>query len=137
MSQNELAKRVMKGRSYINYVVSGKNRTAKNKQSKPGPASVERIARALDIPVDDAFKAAGWPQYVGKSLAKADTAKGADRAIKVVRPSDAGTGAASEVRIDLAGKMHLILVSEGGPLTGEQIDRYSIAFRTAAEIVRK
>jgi transcriptional regulator with XRE-family HTH domain len=66
-SQSYLAKRVGKGRSYINYVVTGKNRTAKNKESKPGPNSVELIAQALGIPADEALIAAGWQQFVGKN----------------------------------------------------------------------
>ena len=137
MSQNELARRVGKGRSYINYVVGGKNRTAKSNQSKPGPESVERIARALDIPVDDAFTAAGWQQYVGKSLTGGDSPNSASRGVKVVKASGEGTGGDNEIKIDLPGKMHLILVNRGEALTDEQVERYSLAFRTAAEVVKR
>jgi hypothetical protein len=53
MSQNELAKRVHKGRSYINYVVTGKNRTAKNKQSKPDQ---DNAASQMTLTMDAGLK---------------------------------------------------------------------------------
>jgi transcriptional regulator with XRE-family HTH domain len=158
MSQNQLAKRVHKGRSYINYVVSGKNRTAKNKQSKPGPESVELIARALGIPVDEALVAAGWPQFVGResreqlvhdrepqkpssvrSSSSSDKALleiATKAALEAVRQFEI-TRAANEIRIDLPGKMKLTLDTGGEKLSDEFIDELKSAFRTAFDSVRQ
>ena len=137
MSQSMLGKRVDKGRSYINYVVSGKNSTAKSNQSRPGPRIVEKIARELGIPTDEAFTAAGWPQYVGKSIIAGEAADANSRGVKVVKGQGAGSCDDGGIRIELSDDMHLILVNSGSELTDDEIDRYRLAFTTAAEVVQR
>ena len=136
MNQSDLARRVNKGRSYINYVVTGKNNSAQSKQSRPNPRLVEQIARELGIPTDEAFAAAGWHKFVDKSVLGEEIGNAAAASAKAKNGPAAGGRNDGGVRIDLPGDMHLILVNEGSALTDDQIERYRLAFMTAAEVVR-
>ena len=136
MNQSDLARRVNKGRSYINYVVTGKNKSAQSKQSRPNPRLVEQIARELGIPTDEAFTAAGWHKFVGKSILGEEIGNAAAARAKASKGPGAGASDHGSVTFDLPGDMHLILVNEGSALTDDQIERYRLAFTTAAEVVR-
>jgi transcriptional regulator with XRE-family HTH domain len=60
LSQRQLALRIGKSASYINYVESGKNPSAKGKTMQPSIDAVEAIAKVLSIPLDEARQAAGY-----------------------------------------------------------------------------
>jgi transcriptional regulator with XRE-family HTH domain len=137
MSQNALAKRVLKGRSYINYVVTGENRTAKNKQSKPGPDAVETIARALGIPVDEALTAAGWPQYIGRQRTAVDAPVVHTPENRTAVGQFNKAGQANEIAIELGDDAQIIFRHSGRRLTKSEIARYTLAFQTAFEVVRQ
>lgn len=57
-SQRKLAERIGKSPTYINYVVRGANPSARDGKFQPGRDSVIKIAKALDIPIDEALLAA-------------------------------------------------------------------------------
>jgi len=59
-SQRKLAERIGKSPTYINYVVRGANPSARDGKFQPGRDSVIKIAKALDIPIDEALLAAGY-----------------------------------------------------------------------------
>lgn len=60
LSQRELAQRIGKSATYINYVESGKNPSAKSGRFTPTVEVVDKIASVLTIPVDEARLAAGF-----------------------------------------------------------------------------
>lgn len=60
ISQRQLAERIGKSPTYINYVVRGFNSSSKSGKFQPGRDAVEMIARALGIGIDDALLAAGY-----------------------------------------------------------------------------
>jgi transcriptional regulator with XRE-family HTH domain len=64
LSQRQLALRIGKSPSYINYVEAGKNPSAKDKALQPSIDAVDAIAKVLDIPVDEARQAAGYAPSV-------------------------------------------------------------------------
>lgn len=59
-SQRKLAQRIGKSPTYINYVVRGVNPSARDQTFQPGRDAVEMIAKALDIPTNEALLAAGY-----------------------------------------------------------------------------
>lgn len=137
MNQSELARRVNKGRSYINYVVTGKNKSAQSKQSRPNPRLVEQIARELGIPTDEAFAASGWQKYVGKSVLGDEMGAAATAGARASKGPGSGASDNGGIKIDLHGDMYLILVNIGGDLTDDEVERYRLAFTTAAEVVKR
>ena len=60
LSQRELALRIGKSPTYISYVETGLNPSSRSGVFKPGVEAVDRIAKALDIPVDSARIASGY-----------------------------------------------------------------------------
>jgi transcriptional regulator with XRE-family HTH domain len=68
LSQRALAQRIGKSATYVSYVESGVNPSSRSRTFQPGVEAVRKIAKALDLPLDEALVAAGYaPSHpVGK-----------------------------------------------------------------------
>ena len=71
-SQRWLAEKIGKSPTYINYVVNGRNPSAKDGAFQPGRDSVIAIAKVLNLDVDHALHLAG---YASKSQVPEDIKK--------------------------------------------------------------
>jgi len=60
LSQRELARRIGKSATYINYVEQGKNPASRSGLFKPTVEAVDKIAKVLSIPQNEARQAAGY-----------------------------------------------------------------------------
>lgn len=162
MSQRGLALITGKSPSYITYIVTGVNKASRRKTFEPGRGAVESIAHTLGIPMDEAYAAAGLigpPRDLNQPAAARDaptsdtgikdSVNDEDKALfdvayaaalKAVRgrakTSKRGSPQTRRIRIDLPGKMHLLLVNDGEELSDDEVERYRAAFVAAYEAVR-
>lgn len=60
LSQRELAEKIKMSATYINYVERGFNPSAKDGKFQASRNAVDKIAKAIDIPLDAARRAAGY-----------------------------------------------------------------------------
>lgn len=60
LSQRELAKRIHKSATYINYVEQGKNPAARSGTFRPTVDAVDSIAKVLSLDINEARLAAGY-----------------------------------------------------------------------------
>ncbi len=74
LSQRELAQRVGKSATYINYVERGYNPSAKGGEFKPGVEAVDSIAKTLKLNANEARIAAGYAPITAASEVDEETA---------------------------------------------------------------
>ncbi len=64
LSQRELAQKIDRSASYINYVERGFNPSSKNNKFQASADAVDAIAKVLHIPLNEARQAAGYASKI-------------------------------------------------------------------------